>query len=422
MKRIYTGQSLPLLFMLALVLAAASGCGNKKKPVAASVQPAAPKKELWTCSMHPEIIRDKPGSCPICGMDLVKKETQATAINGLDLDELLQPTDKFILSSIPVTALQKEQVRMEKEALGAVTYDTRYINTISARVSGRIEKLYVQYRYQHVHKGARIMDVYSPELLTAEQELLFLLKNDPSNQSLIAAARQKLLQLGMDEAALRQMEHSGKASATVAVYSSYTGHLHEAGNTMPVMEGGGSVDFSQVTEGLTVKEGMYVQQGQTIFQLYNTDRSWVLLNIFPGDDQVIKAGDAVDVVPETMPEKRFSAKIDFIEPVYRKDSRTLTARVYFDNASKGIPIGSQVRATIYTGARAAEWLPKDAVMSLGFDKIVFLKQGTGFRAHKVVTGVGYKDRIQITGGLEPADSVAANAQFLADSESFIKIK
>ena len=114
--------------------------------------------------------------------------------------------------------------------------------------------------------------------------------------------------------------------------------------------------------------------------------------------------------------------IDFIEPFYRKESKTLTARIYFNNSSLKIPIGSQVRATVFGNARDAYWLPKEAVLSLGIDKIVFQKVAGGFKAHKVTTGILHQNHIQVTGGLSVTDSVAANAQYLMDSESFIKIK
>ncbi len=382
------------------------------------------RHELWTCSMHPEIIRDKPGICPICGMDLIKKEENAVAITGVKLDDLLKPTDRFVVSSIPVTRISKKEVQMQIEALGTIDYDTRLINTISARVSGRIEKLYIHYRYQHVHKGQKIMDLYSPELVTAEQELLFLIKNDAENSSLIQAAEQKLLLLGMNEGQLKQVIKSKKASATITVFSNAEGHLHEAGNTMPAVDNNSVIkmDISQTTEGLPVKEGMYVQRGQTIFQLFNTNRSWVLLNIFPEAQAVVKIGNAVKIIPETAPAKNFLAKIDFIEPLYRQNAKTLTARVYFDNSTLQLPIGSQVRADISSNKITGNWLPKDAVLSLGFDKVVFVKTAGGFKAHKVNTGVTYNNQVQLLSGINETDSVAANAQFLTDSESFIKIK
>jgi Cu(I)/Ag(I) efflux system membrane fusion protein len=403
--------------LLALIVFAS--CQNKKTT---KVETSA-KKELWTCSMHPEIIRDKPGACPICGMDLVRKEENSIAINDIQLNDLLQPTDQFVVSSVPVTALKRSSELIEAEALGTIAYDTRLVNTISARVSGRIEKLYVKYRYQHIMKGERIMDIYSPELLTTEQELLFVIKNDPGNSSLINAAKQRLLLLGVSEGQLQQIIKAGKPTLTIAVYTNYGGHIHEAGNTMPGMNNQGQkMDNSGVTEELPVKEGMYVEKGQTIFQVYNVDRSWVLLNIFPEYQSIVNVGDAVRIIPETLPVNDFRAKIDFIEPFFRKESKTLTARVYFDNSKLEIPIGSQVKATIFSNSNQADWLPKDAVLSLGTDKVVFLKIGGGFKVYKVKTGLSYQNQIQILSGLSGTDSVAANAQFLTDSESFIKVK
>lgn len=418
MKRIQF-RHLPILLIAAATgFMLLTGCKNKKNSVSQSAQ----KRELWTCSMHPEIIRDKPGTCPICGMDLIKKEEHATVINDIHLDDLLQPTDRFVVSSIPVTTIKRTSQSIEVDALGRVAYDTRLVNTISARVSGRIEKLYVKYRYQHVMKGERIMDIYSPELLTAEQDLLFLIKNDPDNSSLINASRQRLLLLGVSEDQLKQIIRNQKPSLTIAVYSNYSGHIHEAGNVMPAMNNSQEkMDISRVTEELPIKEGMYVQKGQTIFQLFNVDRSWVLLNIFPEFQGLIKVGDAVRISPETAPANNFRAKIDFIEPFYRSESKTLTARAYFDNSKLEIPVGSQVRTTIFSSAKESEWLSKDAILSLGIDKVVFLKNRAGFRAHKIVTGLSYKDEVQILSGLSETDSIAANAQFLTDSESFIKV-
>jgi Cu(I)/Ag(I) efflux system membrane fusion protein len=378
-------------------------------------------KEIWTCSMHPEIIRDGPGSCPICGMDLVKKEEKSVALTGIELDDLLRPVDQFIVSTIPVITIQNQKQELPVDVLGSVTYDTRQINMISAKVSGRIEKLYVRYRYQHIHKGDKIMDIYSPQLATAQEELLFLVKNDPGNESLINAAKQKLLLLGMNEEQLSRLIRSGKSAPSITIYSNYSGHLHEAGNTMPAANEENIMSAGTMEE-LPVKEGMYVQQGQNIFQIFNTDNIWVLLNIFPEAASMVKPGDKVLITPETDTTMKLNGKIDFLEPIYRTDSKTITARVYLNNSMGMIPIGSQVRARIFTRKEISNWLPKDAVLSLGLNKIVFLKTRGGFQAHAVETGLIYQDRVQIISGLDATDSVAANGQFLADSESFISIK
>jgi Cu(I)/Ag(I) efflux system membrane fusion protein len=383
------------------------------------MKPARPAAAAWTCPMHPEVVRDKPGTCPICGMDLVRKEPEARRVAGVGLNDLLQAGNGVVLSSVPVTGLHWEAVAPELEVFGRVEYDTRRISTIPARVSGRIERLYVRYRYQHVHRGERIMDLYSPDLVTGEQDLLFLLKNDAGNSALIDAARQRLLLLGVSAEELAAVERTGRPSATMGVYSNYTGHIHEAGNTMP--GSGASTGASGMTEELPVKEGMYVEKGQTVFQVFNMDRSWTVLEVFPGEAGLVRKGNVVRIVPETTPDKAFTGRVDEVLPFYGKEEKTLTVRVYFDNGRRDIPIGSQVKATIRAAPVGGDWLPAAAVLSLGTDQVVFLRVEGGFRARKVITGATYKDQVQVLSGLAPAESVAANAQYLMDSEDFVKV-
>lgn len=378
---------------------------------------------VYACPMHPEIIRNKPGTCPICGMDLVKKEAGNQKLGDAELAALLRPANEFVVSSIPVTTIEKRDEQIEIEALGNITYDTRQAGSISARVSGRIEKLYVRYRYQRVTKGQHILDIYSPELLTAQQNLLFLLKNDAANIAFIEAAKEKLLLLGMSDTQMQQVIKTGRPSMTIAVYSEYNGHIHETTTTANMNTPAGLMkDIALITEELSLKEGMYIQKGQSIFTVFNPGRAWVVLNIYGDNQSVIKTGNPVRVIPETVPGKDFRARIDFIEPFYRKESKTLTVRVYFDNTSLRIPIGSQVRATVFGNPKEAYWLPKEAVLSLGMDKVVFRKSGNGFEAVRINTGITYQKHIQILDGLSDSDSVARNAQYLMDSESFIKIK
>jgi Cu(I)/Ag(I) efflux system membrane fusion protein len=373
--------------------------------------------------MHPEIVRNKPGNCPICGMALVEKKSDGLKVNDIKLEYLLKPTNEFVLSTIPVSTIREKEEEIEVEALGSIAYDTRQVESISARVSGRVEKLYIRYRYQKINKGDRIMDIYSPEILTAQQNLLFLLKNDEGNNPLIEAAKEKLLLLGMSKSQLRDVIQTGKPSTTIAVYSNYSGHVHDA--ISPVVMNNTNSDMRDIallTEELSLKEGMYVQKGQSVFTIFNPNKAWAILNIYGENQSLIKKGNSVRIVPETAPSQDFRAKIDFIEPFYKKGSKTLSSRVYFDNSSLKIPIGSQVKAIIFGTTKDAFWLPKESVLSLGIDKIAFLKKDEGFIAKKVIVGISHKNHIQILSGLSKQDSVAINAQFLMDSESFIKSK
>ena len=317
---------------------------------------------------------------------------------------------------------QKGEEKINIEALGVVAYDTREVSTIAARISGRIEKLYVHYRYQPIKKGQKIMEIYSPELVTAQQNLLFLISNDPSNKMFIQSAKEKLLLLGMDENKIAQIIKDQKPAYAVSVYSNVTGHIHEAGSSSMNGPSGTMKDIANITEELPLKEGMYLQKGQTVFTVFNPAKVWALLNIYADDQTLIKVGNGVHITAETAPGKGFEATINFIEPFFRSHSKTVTARVYFNNSVQQIPVGSQVKAIISGNSKNAWWLPATSVITLGLDEVIFIKQDGGFKAKKIQTGMRYKDKIQVIKKFSETDTLAENAQFLMDSESFIKIK
>ncbi len=349
------------------------------------------------------------------------------ALPSVQLETLLKPTNEFVISSIPVTAIRKEDVISEIHAVGTIEYDTKMIGNVSARINGRIEKLYVRYKYQFIQKGQKIMDIYSPEMLTAQENLLFILRNDAGNSSLIQAAKQKLLLLGMSEEQVQRTMRTGKPILSVSAYSNYTGHLQNAGEGSGAMttqaassQSMGAINPS--TELLNFKEGMYIQKGQPLFTIYNPSRAWALLNIYSDEQSSIQKGQWVKITPETAPGSAFQGRIDFIEPFYREGGRTTSARVYFDNSKMRLPVGSQVRGVIFASSTIGNWLPKEAVTSLGIDRIVFFKLVNGFKPRKVITGATTAKSIQIISGLSATDSVAIQAQYLMDSESFIKIK
>ncbi len=375
----------------------------------------------YTCPMHPQVQSDTAGNCPICGMQLEKMKSPLEP-NAVSLNTLLKPSNREVIANVPMIHIMDRAEDIEMQALGIITYDTRQVGTVSSNFSGRIEKLYVKYRYQKISKGQRIMDIYSPELLTAQENLLFLIKNDPENTMLINSAKQKLLLLGMNAGQLSNVIRTGKSSYRVSLYSNYSGHVHESNNSGSMNAGQPpAMNNAQLTtEELSIKEGMYVQKGQNIFSVFNPNSGWALLNIFAGQAAMVKIGNRVRIIPETAPAKNFRAIVNYIEPIYRDGNKTQTVRVYFDNSLLKIPIGSQVRATVFAGERSAYWLPEEAVLSLGLDKIVFVRNGESFTARKIETGIINKHLIQVLNGLDKTEAVAANAQYLVDSESFIK--
>jgi Cu(I)/Ag(I) efflux system membrane fusion protein len=334
---------------------------------------------------------------------------------------LLKPANEFVIASIPVTTMEQREEYLELKVVGTVGYDTRQAGVISSRVGGRIEKLYIRYKYQPIKKGQRVMDIYSPELMTAQQNLLFVLKNDPGNSSLISATKERLQLMGMTSMQVAELIRSRKAQYSIAVYSQYGGFATELNKGVNNVQAEAMQGVSGLSNGLSVKEGMYVQSGQAVFSVYDPSKAWILLDIFPEQQALISKGNAVRIVPETAPHQNFRAQVDYLEPIFRPGVKTLSARVHFNNAQLQLPIGSRVTATIFSSSKSAAWLSREALLSLGREKIVFRMESGGFRAHKVVTGIEVNRSVQIISGLSAGDSVAANAQFLIDNQAFIKI-
>jgi len=399
--------------LIALVFAA---CQQRPKQ---SIVQQTQQQIVYTCPMHPEVHEDHPGNCPICGMTLVKKVSAPSEQAGISLQTVLQPVNGAVVSDIKAIAPIEKATPDTVSASGYLAFDTRTYNNIAARFSGRIEKLYIKYAFQEVHRGQRIMDVYSPEMVTAQQDLVFLLKNSPRETALIGAAKQKLLLLGTTEAQLHQLMQTGKAFYSLPVYSAYDGHVHDVAHSQMVNSSSGEVSDYAQNMPLTVKEGMFVQQGQTMFNVVDPHSLWAVLKIKQADAAKVKPGQAVNL---NIPDQQMvmDGKVNFIEPVLQNSDRSTSIRVYLNNHDHGMKVGSLVQAEIITGPESGLWLPRMAVISLGQTSIVWLKDGSVYRAHAVQTGTQNGEQVQILRGLTAQDSVAQNAQYLSDSDSFIK--
>lgn len=378
------------------------------------------EQKVYTCPMHPEIIRNEPGQCPICGMDLVEKTSDGKKESNKNLELSLKPTNQYVISQVNTVGPVEKELPVNIFAMGYITYDTRQINTVSARVSGRIEKLYVKYRYQPVSKGQKLMDIYSKDLETEQQNLLFLLKNDSDNFSLIKASEQKLSLLGLTPDQINQIKSLDKIFYTISIYSTYTGHLHDL---MPVENNTGMKDrnmTSSTTQELQIKEGMYISKGQTIFNIYDTQKIWALLNIYPDAQSSVKKGQRIKLDIDGLKNKEIDATIDFIEPVIRDNQKNITARVFLNNSSNEIKIGAIVRAKSDGRKQKGLFVPSTAIVSLGLSNIVFVKHDGLFKSQKVQTGTRSGEWTEIISGISKNDTIAQNGQLLMDSESFIK--
>ena len=353
--------------------------------------------------------------------------------DSLRNDILLKPTYEYVLSATKTIRPERKSIPDSLQLPGYLAYDARQLKAVSARYGGRIERLYVRYSFQPVKKGQRLLDIYSPDMATAQQDLIFLKENDPDNAMLLQNARRRLALLGMTDKQIREVETTRKPLLSLPVFSPYAGLLVENPGASPggIMPGGGmngdktgqsSVPpppTATATAEFSLKEGMYVQPGERLFGLQSVVTVWAILEFSPANVQSLKVGQAVELHIESFPEP-FRGEINYIEPLYGTGSKNLRARVYLPNPGGQFKPGTLLTATVQAGSRSALWIPASAAIDLGRIKIVFVKTAEGFRSRKISTGHRSDSMLEVTSGLSPDDEIAENGQLLMDSESFVK--
>ena len=377
------------------------------------------QKEIYTCSMHPQIIRNQPGNCPICGMTLVKKIMQNHALVSDTIGNITQPTDNFIVGNYQTTNPKDTVISSEINLPGVVAYDPTSSVNIAARISGRIERMYVNYKYQQINKGQRLFDLYSPELLTEQQNFIYLVTNDPDNGAIINAAKQKLLLYGMTRSQINHLAATKKARPVVSIFSPTNG-IAQSTETMPQNSGTAMQNDNTNAALLTIKEGDYIKKGDVVFSLSNTDKVWGIFNVSQGSNSLIKTGQSIRIATESDEKKFIDAQIDFIEPQFSPEEKTSRIRVYLNNRNLKLPVGLRLQGIVKTNPVKGIWVENQALVSIGNKKIVFIKMKNGFKVREVKTGQQMNDFTQITAGIDIEDNIAKNAQYLVDSESFIK--
>lgn len=394
-------------------------CGSKE---------STHEHDTYTCPMHPTVISDVPGKCPVCAMDLVRKARPGEEIQITeDLARLMRSPNEIVIGSIETIKPQYKSLPVSIEAQGVVTYDTRQIQSVSARVSGRVEKLYVKYLFQPISQGQRMAEVYSPELITAQRELIFLLENDAANENMIKASKDKLTLLGLNAIQLSNLISTRVAKNTFTLYSPYDGYLVNTTSSSAAIETANSEMASGMqpvssskenySEATLIRQGNYVSYGQTLFTIVRQNAFRVEIDLPSAKSGTLKKGDSIFVDYENgIKEKTL---IDFVQPFFTSGENFTKIRI-IPKTKDELHIGHLVAAHIPSDAVESIWLPKEAVLDLGNDKVVFIKERNVFKARKVTVGTTSDELIEIKSGLASSDEIAKDAHYLVDSESFIK--
>lgn len=375
------------------------------------------------------------------GMDKPEKPNKAYN-DSIHLSTLVVPDNYQVISSQksvkPVRSAAKDEIVVQ----GYIALDERRNEKVPARISGRIEKLYVKYNLQFVKKGEKIMDLYSPELNTYQEELLFLMKNN-SDSFLIGKAEEKLRLLGVTNSQIENVEKTGRTFFTVNVYSPKSGYVFfkpteslgmnagsglsqaVSGNKMGGMGAPKTPSNSDVSGNGQIREGNYVSKGEVLFWINDLDRVWAMMAVDNSHQQKLKPGLPVSIVSEFYKKDTLHEVIGFIEPTYENNQKFILSRIYLKNPDKKYKINSLVEVILNTPPTSPMMIPYSSVLFLGKRKIVWvLKKKDGksriFEARDITIGIMHSGLVEITTGLKANEEVALNAGYLLDRESLIK--
>lgn len=462
LKKRYIGIFLLVLLSGGGVWYAVHRSGSPAEDVSQDEAGTPAAGQQYTCGMHPWVISDEPGDCPICGMKLtpVKAGTagqvQATGTSGsktsngerkikywvapmdptyirnepgkspmgMDLVPVYEDeaSSGSTISIDPVTAqnmgvrtapVERRHLHRKIRTVGTIEYEEPKVTSVNAKVEGWIEKLYVDRTGQLVKKGQPLLELYSPKLVSAQQEYLLALRNKDAlkdsafteisdgGQSLLEAARQRLRYWDISDRQIRRLEKTGQVRKTLTLYAPY----------------GGIVTMKMAMP------GQFVKAGQELFVVGDISRVWVYADIYEYELPWIEVGQEAEVMLPLVGEKSLKTKIDYIYPYVEPKTRTVKARMTFDNP------GLELKPDMYVNVRVQGRevtdvlaVPNEALLRSGEKKTVFVALGDGkFEPRLVKTGVEGDDGfVEITSGLLDGETVVTSAQFLFDSESRLR--
>ncbi|MBT0663639.1 efflux RND transporter periplasmic adaptor subunit [Geobacter pelophilus] len=414
---------IPLLLVALAAVAAGgwlykTGGFNKDKDGHSKLEHAA--KQLYTCSMHPFIVKDKPGTCPICGMELIKK-VDDTAASGNQTPEQKQqaemlghvsvsPTQR-VMANVATIAAKQTTLNKEINAVGIVQYDQSRQGKVTAWIAGRIDKLHVNTVGAFVSKDKPVAEVYSPDLLATQQEYLLAirsrdqLKNSPvaaiaqNGDGLVASAKQRLMLFGVKESQILELEKAGKPNIRLPIYTPLSGIVIEK----------------------MVQQGQYVNTGDPLFSIADLSTVWVEVEVYENEFPNIHIGQQVEIRSQSFPGRPFTGRIAFIYPFLDPKTRTVKARVEMANPGQKLKPDMFVNAIIKVPLGSTIVLPVTAVMDTGKRKVVWIETSPGmFEPRDVQTGQQTDDKVQVLSGIKPGDKVAVSGGYLIDSEAQLK--
>jgi Cu(I)/Ag(I) efflux system membrane fusion protein len=386
----------------------------------------------YVCPMHPQIVRGMPGSCPICGMDLVAKAAKpeqgekkilywvapmdpnyrrdgpGKSPMGMDLvpvydeggDDAAVSISPAVVNQLGVRTAAVEQGRLWRmiDTVGYIDVDESRISHVHLRTEGWIQKLYVSAEGERVKQGQALFDLYSPALINAQEEYIEALQS--GNKRLVRASRDRLRSLDVSDPQIEALRQSRNASDTVTFYARQDG----------------------IVTSLKTPEGMYVKPADRVLSLVDLSSVWVQVEVFERQADWVKNGQPAEMTLSFLPGRRWEGKVDYVYPELDKKTRTLRVRLHFDNPHEDLKPNMYANVRLYAGPKDdIVYIPRQALIDSGREQRVILDQGKGrFVARTVVAGMESGDSVEILEGLQAGERVVVSGQFLIDSEASLK--
>ena len=374
------------------------GVGNNNTSENLAEHSHVDEETIWTCSMHPQIRQNEPGACPICGMDLIPLEDEQN--EGIDPNAISMSATAMQLANVQTAVVGAMNQAKEVRLNGKIQEDERLVFSQSSHVPGRIENLKVNFTGDYVRKGQVIASVYSPELVTAQEELYEARKVMDTQPQLFNAAKEKLKTWKLTNSQIEQILQSGVSTTTFDIQADVSGY---------------------VTEKL-VNPGDYVQRGQPIYEIADLSRVWVLFDVYESDMGWVKKGDKVEYTVSSIPGETFTGTISFLDPIINPTTRVAKARVATTNSGLKLKpemfVSGIVQAELKKSTDAVV-VPKSAVMWTGQRSVVYVKsvtdQGLNFQLREVTLGPSLGDSYVIGEGLEIGEEIAIHGTFSIDA-------
>jgi len=360
---------------------------------------------IWTCAMHPQIRMEQPGKCPICGMELIPLVQSGSA--SIDPAAIHLTPEAAQLANVLTTVISKQKAVKEVRLYGKVQADERLLQSQVAHIPGRIDRLALNFTGESVIKDQVLAEIYSPDPITAQQELLETVKTKQLQPELYEASKEKLLQWKLTDEQIAKIESSGVVRSSFEVVSTTSGTVIER----------------------LVNTGDHVAQGTELFRIADLSKVWVMFDAYESDLQFLKKGEKISFVLQALPGKDFSGRIIFIDPVIDPVTRVAKVRVETGNESgklKPEMFATGIVSTTLNEYRNNLVIPKTAVLWTGKRSIVYVKQPGSdepiFKIREIGLGPMLGESYVITDGLNEGEEIVTRGTFSVDAAAQLEGK